>query len=982
MRQPRYCWTFLLPLAVSLIVTVCTDRPAHGADNTALARKVKAILRANCYKCHGENGTNEGGFNYLLDRGQLVSRNKVVPGKHRQSKLFRKVSSGEMPPEMVKKPRPTRIEIALLKEWIEEGAADFNRAVGQRDFISPADQLGYIRADLEKLPKHKRSSARYFTITHLYNAGLTDDQLQSYRHGLSKLINSLSWARDIGRPKSVDPAQTVLRIDLDDFDWNEKVWDRILETYPYGVTYGSPTAKFCYAATKSRLPYVHADWFVFAASRPPLYHDLLHLPMTDRELEKEMKVDVADNIRLERVARAGFNGSGVSRNNRLLERHKSGNGAYWKSYDFAGSAQTKNLFAHPLGPAGENAFQHDGGEIIFSLPNGLQGYMLVDGQGNRIDKGPINSVSVKNRANPTVINGISCMGCHAKGMIEKEDQIRSHVLSSSEGFTDEEKEKILTMYLPRKDFLAWIRQDAERYRKAVEKTGAPLAATEPVAALAARFEDEIDLKLAAAEAGVPVSDFLNGLRSRKLARDLGLLKVEGATVKREVFQRIFGQVIADLQRDGTWLLPENALAKRAFNEGKRFLANHLYDRALAKITEAIRLNPKLAVAYQQRGWFYFHRTPDFPRAIADCTKALSLDSNCVPALITRGDAYDGAHQKAKALADYRRALRILRPKTAEEYRLRGAAYAGLARLGEGDYEPCLHDFSRAIQLDPKLGPAFVNRAWAYYSKKEYDQAIADCNRAIQLTANDSWAYHCRGCAYHRKRDYAEALADFDKAVNIDPKYTWAYCNRGWVHRDRGTANNNTRDYIKAIAEYSKALRINPDFAHAYNGRGWAHDALKQYNEAIEDYNTTIRLDPNFADAYNGRGWTFRNQKKYGKAIKEFNKAIHLDPNAPWPYNNRGVCYKETKKNRRALADYNRALRLDSTVDWPYSNRGNVYFAWKKYRRAIADYTRAIRVNSKNPVFYENRATAYGKIGKKAKARADRRKARALKQRQK
>ena len=174
--------------------------------------------------------------------------------------------------------------------------------------------------------------------------------------------------------QTIDPARTIFRIDLRDYGWKTAIWDRVVAAYPYGVTYRTRTATACSDMCQTPLPHVRADWFVFTASRPPLYHEVLDLPKTDRELEKILHVDVDGGIRDEDVARAGFNGSGVSRNNRLLERHKSPYGAYWKSYDFAGNIDRQNLFQCPLGPGTkDNHFKHDGGEIIFSLPNGLQG---------------------------------------------------------------------------------------------------------------------------------------------------------------------------------------------------------------------------------------------------------------------------------------------------------------------------------------------------------------------------------------------------------------------------------------------------------------------------------------------------------------------------------------------------------------------------------------------------------------------------------
>ena len=77
---------------------------------------------------------------------------------------------------------------------------------------------------------------------------------------------------------------------------------------------------------KCDIPSVHIDWFIATASGPPLYNELLSLPLTDRELEKKLDVDVVGNLmnaRGIRVWRAGFNNSGVSTNNRVVERHTS-----------------------------------------------------------------------------------------------------------------------------------------------------------------------------------------------------------------------------------------------------------------------------------------------------------------------------------------------------------------------------------------------------------------------------------------------------------------------------------------------------------------------------------------------------------------------------------------------------------------------------------------------------------------------------------
>jgi formylglycine-generating enzyme required for sulfatase activity len=532
----------------------------HAEDgHEVLAKKARAVLEKHCYRCHGENGRAVSGV-YVLNRQRLVERKKLVPGHPARSRLYRAARDGEMPPpDDQVKVRPSKDDLDVLARWIAAQAPDFAAPVASRPFLTDSDILSAIHADLEARSGRDRRFTRYFTLTHLYNAGISDDEMQSYRHGLSRLINSLSWGRTITPPTPIDRARTVFRIDLRDYEWDSGTWQAILSHYPYGMTHSTPAGKYVQAASGTVLPCVRGDWFVFAASRPPLYHDVLGIPRTDRELEKRLEIDVSANVRRDRVARAGFNGSGVSRNNRLIERHLSPFGAYWKSYDFSSNDGRRNLFRHPLGPAGKDAFEADGGEIIFSLPNGLQGYMLVDARGRRLDEAPVKIVSTGNRLSPEVINGISCMACHARGMIVKDDQVRTAV-SSSESFSEDEKDAVKALYPPRQTFDKLLREDAERFRKAVEKTGDSMQKTDTVVLLAARFEEELDLKLAAAEVGLKPQELARGLRrSARLGRALAPLRV-GGTVKRDTFVEAFAHIVRDL--DLGMLLPGGAATSR------------------------------------------------------------------------------------------------------------------------------------------------------------------------------------------------------------------------------------------------------------------------------------------------------------------------------------------------------------------------------------------------------------------------------------
>jgi hypothetical protein len=559
MNYDARCRCLLLAL-LGLLPSACPLVADPGPND--LAARAQAILKANCHRCHGQEGAVEGGLNYILDRDKLIARHKIVPGKAEQSPLFKRVHSRKMPPAG-EEPRPSAADIALIKQWIDAGAPSTRPAL-PRTIVRESEVFDLILADLEKQEKRARRFARYFSLAVLANGGAGEDELATYRHALGKLLNSLSWHPRIALPKPVDRAGLVLRIDLRDYLWDANLWNRLLADYPYGILLDTAVSRAVLVATATRMPCVRADWFLANASRAPLYYDLLQLPTNAAELERQLRVDVAQSIQQERVARAGFNGSGISRNNRVLERHDAQNGAYWRTYDFEAVPQNlldrdlllpdrRNLFAYPLGPGfGDNSFQHAAGEIIFNLPNGLQGYLLVNANNVRQDKGATAIVSDPKRPDRAVESGLSCMACHARGINFKDDQIRDHVAKNRRSFSRKDAELVRALYVPRAKMRALMEEDAERFRKAVEKTGNRVEGAEPVMSMTLRYEADLDLPTVAAEVGLRPEAFRERLTaSEKLARNLGALKVSGATVARQVVVQSFADLVSELRLGGS-----------------------------------------------------------------------------------------------------------------------------------------------------------------------------------------------------------------------------------------------------------------------------------------------------------------------------------------------------------------------------------------------------------------------------------------------
>lgn len=526
------------------------ESPQQSADSQRqLIERTTNILSKACYRCHGEDGASEGGFNFVVNLeklAQTMAKGGDSAGSLLMQRLVAK-DDGIMPP-VGEDPRPTAEEIATIKAWIEAGSPSI-RTQSDRPFITNDQIVDAIRDDVLKQTDRKRRFMRYFTITHLYNANVAEDELQTYRNAFTKLINSLSWNTDLLTPRPIDSARTIMAIDIRDLHWNVDMWKSIEEANPYFLKSSSPSARSCTEEMQTDMPYVRIDWLVFAASKPPLYHTLLNLPDTDAGLESLLRVDVKANIDQEKTIRAAFNRSGVSQNNRLIEWHKSPYGSYWKSYDFGGSSGRQNLFQHPMGPGNSpQYFKHDGGEIIFSLPNGLQGYLLVDDAGRRIDQGPVSIVSDPKRPDKTVTNGVSCMSCHYTGVIAKQDEVGVAVRANIGAF--KESADILSIYRQPTELDEIFSKDRTRFANALKQIGISSLSRsgEPISAMAGRFDQEIDLPQVACEFGLSSAEFRERLgKATKVARTFSSLLVPGGTIKRDVFKSTFGDASVDLR---------------------------------------------------------------------------------------------------------------------------------------------------------------------------------------------------------------------------------------------------------------------------------------------------------------------------------------------------------------------------------------------------------------------------------------------------
>jgi tetratricopeptide (TPR) repeat protein len=167
----------------------------------------------------------------------------------------------------------------------------------------------------------------------------------------------------------------------------------------------------------------------------------------------------------------------------------------------------------------------------------------------------------------------------------------------------------------------------------------------------------------------------------------------------------------------------NINSNSSLEKGISYFNSGDYDRAIFELTDAIKMDPSLAIAYYYRSYSHYERNTsntDRSQFIEDISQAIRLDPN----------------------NDYYYFIRAI-----------------LGRSSSWSWDRSVADLSQAIRLKPNNDLYLTRRGYFYYEagygysdKSYFDKAIADLSQAIRLDPNNAEAYHWRAWSYEQKGD--------------------------------------------------------------------------------------------------------------------------------------------------------------------------------------------------------------------------------------
>lgn len=266
-------------------------------------------------------------------------------------------------------------------------------------------------------------------------------------------------------------------------------------------------------------------------------------------------------------------------------------------------------------------------------------------------------------------------------------------------------------------------------------------------------------------------------------------------------------------------------------------------KALAELTQAIKQNPNMVLAYEARGDIY-RKQGQVHNAIHDYQHAVKLNPKSFHGWYELGVSYQAVHNFQSAVAAYQHSLQV-EPKNPNATMNLAVAYAqtgqpifgiiygrralangaqsfsSLANLGAiyaeaANVDPhygrkALHYFKSSLELKPHQSAIYLDMAAVYLNSKQYAMASRVLKTAGKL-APSALVQERLGYAYYRMGNLPKAKVAYRAALKLDANYAPALNGLGVVDMAMALQSQGGDRAMRrqAVAYWRKSLELNPD----------------------------------------------------------------------------------------------------------------------------------------------------------------------------
>jgi serine/threonine protein kinase/tetratricopeptide (TPR) repeat protein len=305
------------------------------------------------------------------------------------------------------------------------------------------------------------------------------------------------------------------------------------------------------------------------------------------------------------------------------------------------------------------------------------------------------------------------------------------------------------------------------------------------------------------------------------------------------------------------------------------------------------------------------------------------------------------------------------------------------RIIAGNNEGALHEFERALTIDPKFAVAHAALAeaqWFVYTQTDdktwANRAIESTRRALELEPDRPSVRYTAALTMFRGGRYAEAEAEIDRALALQPTYEDA-------SRLRATLLMRTGRVDDGLAEFRKLMARRPNALAVHNEMGAALYAAARYKEALDAFEKAIALSPGSAIVLSRAGATAQQLGDSVRALDFYEKANAIQPRAD-TFTNMGTIYYGLGEFEKAVKAYEGALLIRPMNPAMNRNLGDAYLrlgraddARRSYRHAVTQAQTEVSVRASDARAIVRLAVYQAKAGEDAAAQQSIRRAQAL-----
>jgi len=262
-----------------------------------------------------------------------------------------------------------------------------------------------------------------------------------------------------------------------------------------------------------------------------------------------------------------------------------------------------------------------------------------------------------------------------------------------------------------------------------------------------------------------------------------------------------------------------------------------------------------------------------------------------------------------------------RPNDAYAHFQLGYAYAGLKRS-----QDALSEFSRAVALDPKMEPAYLNLGLV--EMQSDPAAAAEAFRhASELKPGESRPRFLEGFSLEHAGKLPEAIERYRAALALSP-------NDYEIHFALGRALLRTNDAAGAEKQFRMAIAVRGDVAAARLGLANALLEQKKYQDASGALADYLKLNPTDRAAHFDRASTLLNLNQLDDALAELDLAQAGSAPTMQTLKMRGDIYTRQKEWSKAAEVLTQAIRQSPQDEDLARWLGHVELELRNYPAAI------------------------------------------------